>query len=442
MLSGGSSRGAEVWKARILLLNLYLVALEVMDAAYLDILKEWERTVAGPAVYEHLDVLFPAYGFRRLGRGTASDRWASPLKLDLSLPKVRTDGKTVVYRSDMRFREQGEWDSAVGVMDMYMRGRGVRSIYEAYRAVSAELSLPMPLPSDAAVRRAVSGKNRRDSLLDALRDYFTWSLTHDASRKAAAVRGYLKRARGFSLGDARRLGLGFVPAWERVVRYVTLERGFSKTELDAACGVPAGARGRTAVGSTHVLAIPYVCGGVMKGFLFRRIDDALGGPKYLATAGLDRKSVFFGMPETSTSGKITVVEGEMDSLKASAEGISDVVAIGGSDLSGGRRAQVEDALSRGVKSITLCLDLDRVAGTPLRGDVAARHARIMKCVHAIKDVDPSFEDIRVALFDAPSDPDEYVRTHGPAVFKALIENAVPWWKYLYRYMTGSVTEKI
>ncbi len=408
-----------------------------MDGTYLDILKDWERSVADSVVYEHLDSLFPAFGFRRLGEGGPSDRWASRRKLDLSLPRRRTAEKTVVFRSDMRFREQGEWDSAVGVMDMYMRDRGFAGIYDAYRAVSAELGLVMPQPSDASVTRTVAAKARRDSLLETLREHFTWNLAHNSSRKAAAVRSYLKTMRGFPLRDALRIGLGFVPEWEKVVRFVTLEKGFTKSELDSACGVPKDRYGRTPVGRTHVLAIPYVCGGLLKGFLFRRTDEGLSGPKYFATTGLDRKSVFFNMPQVSSSGHIVVVEGEMDALKAASVGFGDVVAIGGADLSGGRRSQVADALGRGVGGITLCLDLDPLAEEPGRGDIAARHARIMKCIHAIKDVNPSFDNISIASFASPTDPDEFIRTRGAAAFRELVESAGPWWEYLYRYMTGA-----
>ena len=92
-----------------------------MDNTYLDILKEWEDRVADPAVYEHLDTLFPAFSFRRLQQGSAKDHWASRYKLDLTLPKYKNAEKTVVYRSDMRFREQGDWSGGIGVMDRIMQ---------------------------------------------------------------------------------------------------------------------------------------------------------------------------------------------------------------------------------------------------------------------------------------------------------------------------------
>ena len=68
---------------------------------YIEILREWERNVALPAVYEHIDVLFPESQFRRVQAGSSKDHWASRYKMDGSLPKVRNFEKTVIFRSDM-----------------------------------------------------------------------------------------------------------------------------------------------------------------------------------------------------------------------------------------------------------------------------------------------------------------------------------------------------
>ena len=181
-----------------------------------------------------------------------------------------------------------------------------------------------------------------------------------------------------------------------------------------------------------MLSIPYECGGVVKGFLFRRIDDSKDGPKYLANADLDRKSVFFNIKADRDPKDIVVVEGEMDALKATSEGIANVVAIGGSEIAGDRCHQVEDALRRGVKKITLCLDLDSKKDSG-EANIGARHSHIMKSVHTIKDVEPTFDEIYIASFDSPSDPDQFIRDNGVEAFKRLLNDAVPYWEYLYRY---------
>ena len=407
-----------------------------MQESYLDILKDWERKEADPAIYEHMDVLFPSFCFRRVQQGSDRDHWASRYKMDLKLPRVRNAEKTVVYLIDMRFREQGNWNGGPTVIDRIIADQHLTSVYEAYRFVASRFHLSMPRPDSKEVVESITRSQRREALLETLVDYFCWNIENNRSKKAASVRQYLKKQRGFTSKQIFSLGFGFVPEWSSVIRYVTVKKGFRLEELDEVCGVR-NSDGYTSVGKTHVLSIPYECGGELKGFLFRRIDDGRDGPKYLATAGLDRKSVFFNILADCDPKEIVVVEGEMDALKATAEGIENVVAIGGSEISGERRRQVEDAFRRGVTRFTLCLDLDGIKEDPTLGNLSSRHEHLMRSVHTIKDVAPSFEDIYIARFTEPSDPDEFIRSRGAEAFKALVFEAVPYWKYAYEYHSAS-----
>lgn len=408
-----------------------------MDTVFVDILRQWEDRVADPAIYEHLDTLFPGYSFRRVNPGGPRDHWASRLKLDLTLPRHKIAEKTVVYRSEMRFREQGEWAGGIKVMDKLIQDNGLSSIYEAYALVSRKLVLDMPQPDSREVREALSRASRRESLLETLLDYFCWNIQNNPSAKAREVRKYLKNVRGFTDDDITRFCLGFVPDWSKVVRYITIDKQYRLEELDEVCGVR-NEEGYTAVGKTHTLAIPYICGGKVKGFLFRRLDDSRPGPKYIATAGLERKRVFFNMPEKLSSGALVVVEGEMDALKATSAGIQNVVAIGGSEIAGERRLQLEDAFRRGVERIILCLDLDSEKDSEAP-NLEARHGHIMKSIHTIKDVAPAFEEIFVASFQEPSDPDQFIRERGGEDFKELLKEAKPYWRYLFDYKECKLT---
>ena len=406
-----------------------------MEDAYLDILKDWERNVAFPALYEHLDEFFPPFQFKRKDAGGARDRWVSPYKIDMSLPKRHVQEKTVVQRSDMRFRENGEWHDGISVVDRIMQEMHLSSVYEVDKFIAERLSLTMPKPDSKEVAEAISKSRLRASLLDTLQGYFSWNLANNESRKATSVRQYLKKQRGFTSEQASSLGLGFVPDWNKVVRYVTIDKKFRLEDLDEVCGVR-NPEGHSSVGTKHVLSIPYVCGGNLKGFIFRRVDGAADGPRYIATPGLDRKSAFFNMPKSLTRKDIVVVEGEIDALKATAEGIPNVVAIGGSEISGDRRLQLEDAFRRGVEKITLCLDLDPEKEDPSRGNLASRHQHLMRTLHTVKDVAPAFEDVYVAPFAEPADPDEFIRGRGAEAFNELLSQAMPYWTYLYRYKEG------
>ena len=402
---------------------------------YIDILRDWEENVAKPFVYEHLDTIFPGFQFRRVSPGDPrKDHWASRFKLDGSIPKVKNAEKTVIYRHNLHFHEQGAWyEQSVGIMDMYMKVSGISDIYTAYKRLDEQYHLGRPEKDGPEVMRRVQQQAKKNAVLDDLLDYFAWNMENNGGVKARAVRKYLMGERGFTKEQISDLNLGFVPDWGTVMRYIVTKKGHSLEDLEAACEVR-NSEGKTSVGKYHTLAIPYECAGVLKGFIFRRIDGE-SGPKYIASQDLDRKSEFFNITADPDPKEIVVVEGEFDALKATAEGIQNVVAIGGSELAGERRSQVEDALQRrGVRRITLCLDLDAEKDNPSAPRREERFRHIMRSVHTIKDVDMEFEEIYVAVFPEPSDPDEYIRGKGVTAFRKLIEEAVPYWQYLFDYM--------
>ena len=407
-----------------------------MTTEYLDILREWQTKVLKPCVYEHVDALFPAYQFRRMNPGGPKDHWASRYKMDKTIPKNKIAAKTVIYQSEMHFREQGEWSgSSIGILDFYMKENGIRSLYEACQALDARFGLNMPRKDSPDIVAKVQKRARKDALLEDLMGYFAWNLENNSSDKAQKTRSYLAKERGFTKEQISRLNLGFVPDWGTVMRFITQRKGYTIEELEAACEVR-NAEGKTTVGKTHTLAIPYECAGVLKGFIFRKIENK-EGPKYIASQELDRKSAFFNITADPDPKDIVVVEGEFDALKATAEGIENVVAIGGAEIAGERRSQVEDALSRrGVKKIILCLDLDAEKDDPSKAKTQQRHEHVMRSIHTIKDVDFDFEEIYVASFPEPSDPDEYIRSYGVEAFKNLLNDAVPYWRYLFDYMSN------
>ena len=393
-------------------------------ADYLDILREWERNVANPIIYEHLDSLFPAYCFRRIQAGSKDDHWASPFKKDLSLPKKPNKEKTVVYANDLFFREQGEWDNKIAIIDKLKEDNGLNTIYEAYVFAAERLGISVPKNGSGNLYDTKSTSQR---LLEKLEAYFKWNLHNNTGTVAKDVRKYLNITRGFSEEDIETLGFGLVPAWDKVEAYITNPRqGFSLEDLKFACEVRS-VDGYTSVGKEYILSIPFRSGGKIKGFLFRSINSDTQ-PKYIANKNLDRKTSFFNISTGYEAKTLVVMEGELDALTAASKGISGAVAIGGAYLSGERRAQICDAFNRNVQKITLCLDLDKDKdGNP---DYAKRFNANRRSIISILDIKPDFKELYVAEFPKPCDPDEFIREMGSESFLRLLSSAKPWWQYL------------
>jgi len=396
---------------------------------YIDLLKDWQRSVANGVIYDNMDVLFPAYGFVRMQAGSDRDHWASSLKTDLTRPKTPCREKTVVSASDMKFREQGDWNNATGVIDKIMEDYSLGSMFDAYKFVADKFGLEMPTSSGFGIKN--HERDRKAQLLSYLEDYFKWNLENNSGSACCKTRDYLS-GRGFSNEWIKTFGFGFVPGWDKVEAYVARSRQrFTKEELEEACRVRSD-DGYTTIGKTHVLAIPYRCGGDLKGFLFRAVEDGVT-PKYKANTGLERKSSFFNIQDNRNPKDIVVVEGEMDALTATAAGIMDVVAVGGSDISGERKNQVYDAFGRKARKIILCPDLD--ADSDGRPDTAKRFRSVRRSLHTIFDVCPDFREVYVVMFPSPADPDEFIRKNGAEAFRGLVDKALPWWKYLDSYLS-------
>lgn len=398
-------------------------------AGYIDILNDWEKNVVNKYLYENINIFFPTYAFVRVNAGCPNDHWASPLKMNLSAPKVPTKEKTVVYPSELCFREQGDWYNKVRVIDKIVSDYSLNSVYEGYKMVADRLGLAMP-PTDGSGSVKESRK-RDEKLLSLLEDYFIWNLWNNKSKHCFEALAYLRSQRLYSLSEIKSMKLGFVPSWSSVGSFVTNPRyGYSLEELERVCGVK-NEDGWTNVGSEYVLSIPYRSAGYLKGFLFRSVNP-LTRPKYRASKALDRKSCFFNLEDTQELDRIIIVEGELDALSCTAAGIKGMVSIGGSELSGERNRMLYDVFNRNVKSIVLCLDLD--PDSDGKANVSKSFAKNRKSILEVLSIKPDFRDLYIAEFSECTDPDSFVRQKGVGEFVKLIENAKPWWIYLAENM--------
>lgn len=402
-----------------------------MEQDYIEQLKEWERQVANPYIYDHLDELLPQFSFT-MSRNVNGRTWVSPYKLDMSAPKTKTQRKTFCQERDLTFlREQGDWNNGEGHTVEVIRLIGEQlgtwngGPYNTYKELSDRYLLNMP-KSKGEGREQWKIQNRKESLLRDLMSYFQWNL-HNTD-KGKKVMDYLTTKRGFNEEFIDSVGFGAVPSWKTVESYME-KREFTPKELKEVCPV------QDCVGDTHVLSIPYLCGGKVKGFLFRVIDHN-GENKYSATIGMDRQSEFVFVSGLRNVSDLIVVEGELDSLTATFNGVKNVVSIGGSNI---RKEQVVNVMKKNVNRITLCLDMDETKDGQLNREKRLKMVR--SSVKTIQEVNPDFTQIYVTQLNEVIDPDEFIRNHGVGEFKNLIDIAVPYWKYyLQEFLVKTATQ--
>ena len=206
--------------------------------------------------------------------------------------------------------------------------------------------------------------------------------------------------------------LGYIPDQDKLFKYL-LSKGYSQSLIDEVVKLNKG------IGSTHRLTIPYRSGGSVKGFKFRTVGDAT--PKYLNSTGLDRLGGFFNLSGIKGDKDVVIVEGELDSLSATARGVENIVATGGSSISSD---QIRDAIKRGAKSFTLCLDTE-----PGKEDETAK--RLTSAIEVILGDGVN----RVYIVTLPdlggdkTDPDRLIKESGVEAFREAIRGALPYYEY-------------
>jgi DNA primase catalytic core len=360
---------------------------------------DWLKEELYPSLYNSIDRALPEHSFR-----LSSGDWKSKTYLDGTTHKSRQDKTVITKRAPGLILEQG--GEVISLVNYVMRRDGVEFI-QAVKTLAEVVGLQLP-NGDFNPEDYQKYKDQA-TLLEDCNNYFIFCLEN--STGAEEIRTYLS-SRGYSGEDVIAMELGYIPSQEKLFSYLTT-KGYSKELIEETVKL------NTGIGSTHRLTIPYRSGGSVKGFKFRTVGDAT--PKYLNSTGLDKNGGFFNLLGIKGDKDLVIVEGELDSLSATAKGVGNVVATGGSSISSD---QVRDAIKRGAKSLTLCFDTE--PGKELQ---------------TIKNITSAIEVIRgegvnrVYIVTLPdlggdkTDPDRLIKESGVDSFKLAIAGAVPYFEY-------------
>lgn len=376
--------------------------------------KVWRQEELYPALYEEIDRVFPEFQFKRKGT-----KWISTNKRKLSGDEGGEVGKVEVWDRQPGYIK--DWrEGSFSIVDYYIKTKGV-DILTACKDLGdiVGISLPKGDFSEEEVRKW----GRKSSLLEDANSYFIRSLIAQEGEK---VRKYLQD-RGYTEEEVRSMELGFTPPVDRIKKEL-LKTGYTEDEISDSLKL------NSLVGDKNCLSIPWRSGTVLKGFIFRSIED--GSSKYIYTTGLEKNSGFFNLKGIKGDKDLLIVEGVLDALHGEAKGLQNVVATGGSNLS---KEQIKDAISKGAKSFTICLDTEPGRET--------KTAEIVK--NAIKDIEAEgVSEIFVLnlpdLNGVKTDLDSYLKDKGIDSFRQIFkvgEYLSPYYIYLLQDVLNKYTEK-
>ena len=369
---------------------------------------DWIKYELYPTLFQSIDTALPEHNFKPYSGG-----WRSKTYLDGSPHKDRADKTVVSKKAPGWILENG--GENLSLVDYVIRRDRVEFI-QAVKTLADVVGLQ--LPKGEFNQDSYQKYKDQSTLLEDCNSYFIYCLEN--STGADEIKAYLS-SRGYSKEDIKAMELGYIPDQDKFFTYL-LSKGYSQSLIDETLKTDKEGtlkRLPKRVGSTHTLTIPYRSGGTIKGFKFRTIGDIT--PKYYNSTGLDRLGGFFNLSGIKGDKDVVIVEGELDSLNATAKGVDNVVAPGGSSISSD---QVRDAIKRGAKSFTLCLDTE-----PGKEDETAK--RITSAIEVILGEGVN----RVYIVSLPdigggkTDPDRLIKEKGVEAFREAIREALPYYEY-------------
>jgi DNA primase catalytic core len=369
---------------------------------------DWIKYELYPTLFQSIDTALPEHNFKPYSGG-----WRSKTYLDGSPHKDRADKTVVSKKAPGWILENG--GENLSLVDYVIRRDRVEFI-QAVKTLADVVGLQ--LPKGEFNQDSYQKYKDQATLLEDCNSYFIYCLEN--STGADEIKAYLS-SRGYSKEDIKAMELGYIPDQDKLFTYL-LSKGYSQSLIDETLKTDKEGtlkRLPKRVGSTHTLTIPYRSGGTIKGFKFRTIGDIT--PKYYNSTGLDRLGGFFNLSGIKGDKDVVIVEGELDSLNATAKGVDNVVAPGGSSISSD---QVRDAIKRGAKSFTLCLDTE-----PGKEDETAK--RITSAIEVILGEGVN----RVYIVSLPdigggkTDPDRLIKEKGVEAFREAIREALPYYEY-------------
>lgn len=263
--------------------------------------------------------------------------------------------------------------------------------------------------------QAAHARNERSAIYEANALAVAYFERMLASGEGAAARGYCER-RGISAATIEKFHLGYAPAaWDGLTN--ELRRHGIDAELAAKGGLlKPGQRGYYDFYRDRLMVPTYSTTGEVIAFGGRAIGD--GEPKYLNspttpvyTKGRHLYALNVARRAASVDKTLIVVEGYLDCIALHQAGFENAVAGLGTAFT----EQQANELRKYAEHIFLCYDGDAA------GNAAASKA-IEIAANVIEDAGSS---VRIVVLPAGEDPDSYVRNHGAAAFKAVLEAAKP-----------------
>jgi DNA primase len=293
---------------------------------------------------------------------------------------------------------------------------------EAIEHLAERFQVTLEYEESASYQKGPNKPALKAALEDACRFYHFSLLYSEEGREALH---YLFR-RGIDLDFIHHFQVGWAPKHPGVFQHLMAEKKHSEFTLEQAGLMLMTSSGRKRDFFAERITFPIrdAMGSVI-GFSARKIREETYGGKYINTSEtpLFKKSqVLFGLSYSrqriAKERKAIVVEGQLDALRLIQAGFNFTVAGQGTAFGEGH---VRELLHLGVNHVYLALD----------GDDAGQEATVK-----IGDLfQKKGVEVSVVKLPSKSDPDSFLKEHGPDGFLKLIEESQDYLSFIFHHMS-------
>ncbi|MEB3351422.1 MAG: DNA primase [Cyanobacteriota bacterium] len=277
-------------------------------------------------------------------------------------------------------------------------------------------------PQQERLRQQLGRRERLHRVLALAAGWFQAQLR---APEGAAALAYLKQGRGLSEATLETFQLGYAPErWDGLLAHLQQVEGLAPELLEAA-GLVVPRKGGDGFYDRfrgRVMVPIRDRQGRVIGFGGRSLDGA--EPKYLnspETEVFEKGKHLFGLDRAADpirrADRAVLVEGYFDVIALHAAGITNAVAALGTALSSQQITQ----LCRCTDSRRLILNFDSDGAGVRAAQRAIGEAELLAVQGQL--------ELRVLHLPAGKDPDEYLKEHGAAEYRALLDQAPLWFDW-------------
>ena len=282
------------------------------------------------------------------------------------------------------------------------------SFMDAVNELASEAGMEVPAPDPRAAKQA----EQQAGLHEVLAAAQAWYREQLDSPAGAKARAYLD-SRGFDAHTMERFGFGYAPSGRQALK-AALAQFVEPMLIEAGMRIAVEDKEPYDRFRDRLTMPIHDARGRVIGFAARILDaDKKDAPKYLNspdTPLFDKGRTLFNLhragPASRQSGRIVVVEGQMDVVALAAAGFEDAVAPMGTALT---ERQLE-MLWRLTENPILCFD----------GDSAGQRAAMRAITRALPMLRPA-HSLKIVRMPAGMDPDDLIKRDGPKSLEALLD---------------------